>query len=199
MAQIVYNSGSQNVYNYGGGYIAYQFRLEVVVDTQSTENNTSKVIVNTYANATKASYSSSSGKYGYVDFWSPTSAITVNGSLKKTETVSHIDSLSERVISTWSGDFTHNADGNLSITVSTAYNPNTTSYNYLPKSNTISATVSLPKILRNHHVYAYDGSSWKEGTLYGFDGTTWRKGNISTGGVWALDGTTWRKGSKRGA
>lgn len=58
---------------------------------------------------------------------------------------------------------------------------------------------TLDTILRNHHVYAYDGSSWKEGTLYGFDGTTWRKGNISTGGIWALDGTTWRESSKRGA
>lgn len=93
----------------------------------------------------------------------------------------------------------HLSDGKGSFEVCLTNTPsgNTTYNPYALEKYT--GTINLPDIPRNHHVYAYDGSSWKEGTLYGFDGTTWRKGNISTGGVWALDGTTWRKGSKRGA
>ena len=122
---------------------AYNFYLEVYLNSQDIENNTSNITVNHYGQGRNG--------YGYSSFSTPKSVITVNGVDKQTTTVSSIPTSGAKTpIGTWTGNIAHNSDGTMSITVSVNYNPYTssTTYYYVPTTNTISDTVQLTTIPR---------------------------------------------------
>lgn len=134
---------SNSVYNYSGRYVGYYFYLEVILNSQSTANNTSNITVNHYGQA-----NTSTGG-GYSGFSTPSSTITVQGSNKRTGACDDIPTSGTKVLlGTWTGDVTHASDGTLSLAVSASYAPNTSSYSYLPQANTLSKTVSVATIPR---------------------------------------------------
>lgn len=140
MAQTILNINQYGA-TYGGTSNAYQFYLEVILNSQSVEDNTSNITINHKANGRNG--------WGYNGFSTPTSAISVSGTQKVSSTVRSIPTSGSVVtLSTWTGNVTHNSDGTLSITVSATYNPNTSSYSYVPRTNTISGTVTLTTIPR---------------------------------------------------
>lgn len=136
---------NQPVQTYNGTNGAYTFYLEVLLNSQNIENNTSNITINHYAKGNNG--------WGYNGFSSPYSQISVNNTVKKTTTVASIPtSGAKTLIGTWTGDITHNSDGTMSITVTARYNPDTSSYYYVPKDNTLSGTSSLTTIPRASEV-----------------------------------------------
>ena len=140
MAQTLLNINQYGA-TYGGASNAYQFYLVVTLNSQSTANNTSNITVTHSANGRNG--------WGYSGFSTPTSAITVGGTQRVSSTVSGIPTNGASVtLSTWTGNVTHNNDGTLSLAVSATYNPNTSGYSYVPRTNTLSGTITLPTIPR---------------------------------------------------
>lgn len=140
MAQTLLNINQYGA-TYGGASNAYQFYLVVTLNSQSTANNTSNITVTHSANGRNG--------WGYSGFSTPTSAITVGGTQRVSSTVAGIPTNGSSVtLSTWTGNVTHNNDGTLSLAVSATYNPNTTGYSYVPRTNTLSGTITLPTIPR---------------------------------------------------
>lgn len=140
MAQTLLNINQYGA-TYGGTSNAYQFYLVVTLNSQSTANNTSNITVTHSANGRNG--------WGYSGFSTPTSAITVGGTQRVSSTVAGIPTNGSSVtLSTWTGNVTHNNDGTLSLAVSATYNPNTTGYSYVPRTNTLSGTITLPTIPR---------------------------------------------------
>ena len=124
---------------YNGNYNAYEFRLEVLLNSQSEKNNSSNITINQYAKGTNGSYS---------EFSTPKQKIVQNEIIRANVTVSAIPK-SEVLIATWTGDVTHNDNGNYTLNITSSYNPNTSSYGYVPKKNSISTgNITLPKIAR---------------------------------------------------
>lgn len=140
MAQTLLNINQYGA-TYGGASNAYQFYLVVTLNSQSTANNTSNITVTHSANGRNG--------WGYSGFSTPTSTITVGGTQRVSSTVAGIPTNGASVtLSTWTGNVTHNNDGTLSLAVSATYNPNTTGYSYVPRTNTLSGTITLPTIPR---------------------------------------------------
>ena len=140
MAQTLLNINQYGA-TYGGASNAYQFYLVVTLNSQSTANNTSNITVTHSANGRNG--------WGYSGFSTPTSTITVGGTQRVSSTVAGIPTNGSSVtLSTWTGNVTHNNDGTLSLAVSATYNPNTTGYSYVPRTNTLSGTITLPTIPR---------------------------------------------------
>lgn len=121
-------------------YDAYKFKLEVIENSTSTENNTSNITINHYAKGLQ--------NWEYYYFSDPDSLIKVDDVLKKNTTVDEIYAGDYQLIGTWTGDIEHEDDGSRSISVSATYDPVTEDYDYIPKYNTISGTVTLTKIPR---------------------------------------------------
>ena len=138
MATTLFNK-TISVQPYTGTFNAYEFRLEVILNNQSEENNSSNITINQYARGTNGSYSG---------FNTPKQTIVQNTITRANVTVSAIPK-SEVLIATWTGDITHNDDGNYTLNITSSYNPNTSSYSYVPKANSISTgNITLPKIAR---------------------------------------------------
>ena len=127
--------------NYGGGY---RIRLEVTENSTSIENNTSNVTIVVKCYAINSSY----GNYGYAN---PT-RIYVDG-VEKAYNNPTTDYRSQRVntLCSWTGDISHNTDGNKSINVSASFTSvssslsggsvsGTVALSYIPRASSISAT-----------------------------------------------------------
>lgn len=125
----------------GGKSNAYKFKLEVIENSTNIANNTSNVTINHYG----AGYNSS---WTFKQFTSPRSTVNIDGSDKASGQVTEITSTSYKLLSTWTGNITHNSDGNKAISFSGTFAPNTSSYSYLPASNTISGSANLSYIPR---------------------------------------------------
>lgn len=138
------SSKEANVSSYSGSNKAYKFYLEVKLNDQSSDGNTSNITINHYAK--------SNGAYNYQQFSTPKSYLKVydnkskTTSTKKTMTVASITT-TKTLIGTWTGNVTHNSDGTLDINVTAEYKSNTTSYYYVPADNSISTgTLKLPDL-----------------------------------------------------
>lgn len=138
------SSKEANVASYSGSNNAYKFYLEVKLNSQSTDDNTSNITINHYAK--------SNGAYSYQQFSTPKSYLKVydnktkTTSTKKTTTVAGITT-TKTLIGTWTGNVTHNSDGTLDINITAEYKSNTTSYYYVPANNSISTgTIKLPDL-----------------------------------------------------
>lgn len=138
---VIIDTEPQYVATYGGTSNAYVFRLYATLNSQNIADNTSNITVTAYAYGRNG--------WGYNQFTTPKDKIFVNNDEKASATVPSIPtSGAEIVLCTWTGDIAHNSDGTMTITVTASYDPNTTGYNYVPKSNTITATVALTTIPR---------------------------------------------------
>lgn len=131
------------VSNYGGTANRYKFKLELVENSTNINNNTSNVTVTFYGLALTS---------GYSGFTTPKASVTVEGSVKDTQTIKNLTSTSYVALATWTGDITHANDGYKTIKVVGNYEPNTTSYSYVPVSTTISKDVSLTYIPRQANI-----------------------------------------------
>jgi len=169
----------------GGKSNAYKFKLEVIENSTSIANNTSNVTINHYG----AGYSSS---WTFKQFYSPKSTVNIDGSEKGSGTVSEITSTSYKLLSSWTGDITHNSDGNKSISFSGVFDPHTSSYSYLPAANTISGSANLSYIPRYTSI-----SSFTVSKRSGYAGITSVKVNWQTADtidyLWysTNNGSTW--------
>lgn len=139
MAQTLLNINQYGA-TVGGASNAYQFYLVVTLNSQSIARNSSNITVTHTANGRNG--------WGYNGFYTPSSTITVGGTQRASETVGSIPTNGASVqLSTWSGNVTHNSDGTLSLSVSAVYAPGT-STSYVPATNTLSGTITLPTIPR---------------------------------------------------
>lgn len=139
------SSKSANVASYSGVSKAYTFYLEVILNSQSIDNNTSNITINHYAKG--------NGDWYYEQFSSPKSYIKIYDNntgttvTKATTTVASIPNGTKKLIGTWTGNVTHKPDGTLNINVTAEYKSNVTSYNYVPANSSISTgTLSLPDL-----------------------------------------------------
>lgn len=150
-----------SVYNVGGGYICNYFYLEVILNSQDIIGNKSNITVNHYGK------SNTSTGGGYSGFSTPKSYINVQNTEVKTTTVGSIPTNGTKtLIGTWTGDIGHNADGTLNLVVSARYAPNTDSYYYLPRENTLSGTVAVATIPRASSISAPDYTITNAGNSY---------------------------------
>lgn len=160
MAGTLVLNTSQDVSTYGGA-TGYTFTLQVYVESQSVTDNQSSITVYHYAQ--------SKNGYGYTNFSTPKSTIFISGTQVKQVTVATIPTngtLTE--ICKYEGTITHDADGTKNITVTVNYNPNTTSYNFVPKNNTLSGTATLPRIARASTLITQGASFTIANTTTGF-------------------------------
>lgn len=188
MAQTILNINQYGA-TYGGTSNAYQFYLEVILNSQSTADNTSNITVNHKANGRNG--------WGYSGFSTPTSAISVSGTQKVSSTVRGIPTNGSVVtLSTWTGNVAHNSDGTLSITVSATYNPNTTGYSYVPRTNTISGTVTLTTIPRASDVSVSNYSITN--TSSSISATITSKANFYHKWRWKIGSGSWSGWTNKG-
>ena len=188
MAQTLLNI-NQYGSTYGGASNAYQFYLVVTLNSQSTANNTSNITITHSANGRNG--------WGYSGFSTPTSAVSINSSQKKSATVAGIPTNGSSVtMCSWTGDVTHNSDGTLNLTISATYNPNTTGYSYVPSTNTLSGSVTLPTIPRASDVsvsnYSITNTS---GTL---SATITSKANFYHRWRWKIGSSNWSAWTNKG-
>ncbi len=178
---VIINTEPVYVSTYGGTSNAYVFRLYATLNSQSIANNTSNITVTAYAKGRNG--------WGYNQFTTPKDKIFVNNDEKASATVPSIPtSGAEIVLCTWTGDIAHNSDGTMTITVVASYDPNTTGYNYVPKSNSISATVTLTTIPRASEVSvnAYSITNTTGNLSY----SVTSKANFYHKAIWTLNGTS---------
>ena len=127
--------------NYGSGY---KIRLEVTENSTNITNNTSNVTIVVKCYAINSSY----GNYGYNN---PT-RIYVDG-VEKAYNNPTTDYRNQRIntLCSWTGDISHNTDGNKSINVSASFSSTspslsggsvsgTVALSYIPRASSISAT-----------------------------------------------------------
>lgn len=116
----------------------YEFRLEVILNSQNPIAGTSNITINSYAKGIYGSYSL---------YKTPREVLTQNGITRAEAAVGEIPLNSEIKIATWTGNVEHDSIGNYTLSVSRNYNPNAT-VSYLPKANSDSFSVALPNIPR---------------------------------------------------
>lgn len=148
---------NQNVQSYNGANNAYTFRLEVIQNSQNTANNTTNITINHYADP--------NSDWGYNNFSTPKSYIYLNGVLKKETAVSSLPPYaSETLIGTWTGDVTHDDTGYYTGTVKAVYNPNTTAYSYVPKTNTLQGDIT-PTTIPRGSTLSFTSSAYMNSSL----------------------------------
>lgn len=116
----------------------YEFRLEVILNSQNSITGTSNITINSYAKGIYGSYSL---------YKTPREILIQNGITRAEVAVGGIPLNSEIRIATWTGNVEHDTVGNYTLSVSRNYNPNAT-VSYLPKVNSDRFSVALPNIPR---------------------------------------------------
>lgn len=141
-----------NLNTVGGSSNAYSLRLTITLNSQDKINNKSNITINSYMK-TNASY------WGWSGFYSPKLEIKLTPNTTDVETSLvniTVDSLPTNntgnwvLKGSWTGDIEHNSDGKLKLSsVKAIFNPNTSSYSYLPESGTLLASdIEITKIPR---------------------------------------------------
>lgn len=157
---------------------AYVFDAEVIENSVDTTNNKSNITVNMYAKGIAG--------YSY-NLAGPTAFINIDGARKVTSDVTYINS-TRRLISSWTGNITHNDDGTKSIRVTFNYSPNSGA-SYLPQSSKLTADpVALTNIPRYATISSFTVAQRDETSL-----TFSFVANATCDYVWysTNNGTTW--------
>lgn len=136
-----YSVGSTSTY-------AYKFKLEVIENSTNVVNNTSNVTINLYG--------ATIGSYNYSGFKTPKATIKVDGTEKVSSVVSGLTSTKYTLIAKTTYDIEHTSNGTKTINVVGEYNPNTSSYTYLPKKTTITGSVTLSTIAQRTEITVSD-------------------------------------------
>lgn len=136
-----YSVGSTSTY-------AYKFKLEVIENSTNVVNNTSNVTINLYG--------ATIGSYKYTGFKTPKATIKVDGTEKVSSVVSELTSTKYTLIAKTTYDIEHTSNGTKTINVVGEYNPNTSSYSYLPKKTTITGSVTLSTIAQRTEITVSD-------------------------------------------
>ena len=136
-----YSVGSTSTY-------AYKFKLEVIENSTNVVNNTSNVTINLYG--------ATIGSYKYSGFKTPKATIKVDGTEKVSSVVSGLTSTKYTLIAKTTYDIEHTSNGTKIINVVGEYNPNTSSYSYLPKKTTITGSVTLSTIAQRTEITVSD-------------------------------------------
>lgn len=136
-----YSVGSTSTY-------AYKFKLEVIENSTNVVNNTSNVTINLYG--------ATIGSYNYSGFKTPKATIKVDGTEKVSSVVSGLTSTKYTLIAKTTYDIEHTSNGTKTINVVGEYNPNTSSYSYLPKKTTITGSVTLSTIAQRTEITVSD-------------------------------------------
>lgn len=136
-----YSVGSTSTY-------AYKFKLEVIENSTNVVNNTSNVTINLYG--------ATIGSYKYSGFKTPKATIKVDGTEKISSVVSGLTSTKYTLIAKTTYDIGHTSNGTKTINVVGEYNPNTSSYTYLPKKTTITGNVTLSTIAQRTEITVSD-------------------------------------------
>ena len=114
---------------------AYSIKLEVYLNSQSIENNTSNLTYKVYLRT-------NGNSWGWSQFTSPRTYIYRNGGLISTSnSISSLPTNNSGVwvqVQSYTEDIKHNDDGTLNINMSATFKSNTSGYRYMPKDKTIS-------------------------------------------------------------
>ena len=157
-----YNIGAYNSAGTSLTSNAYTFRVEVILNSQSEENNTSNITINWYIKGNSGWYYS-----GYNDI---NTVIRVkNVSLGETSFTQKIASTYGTMAATgveykmlsWTGDLSHDSKGDLSFGVQVYYDGGA-SANILPRAHTKDFSTSAPKLGNSTaaEIYVYNGTEW---------------------------------------
>ena len=134
MATTLYN-GSVNGKSNDGTSGSYTFYLEVILNSQNVQANTSNITINHYAKGNNGYYYEQySSPKSYIKIYDNNTDTTIT---KKTTTVKAV-SATKTKIGTWTGDVTHKADGTLTINVTAQYKSNDSTW-YLPAEKSLSS------------------------------------------------------------
>ena len=187
MAQTLLNINQYGA-TVGGASNAYQFYLVVTLNSQSIARNSSNITVTHTASGRNG--------WGYNGFYTPSSTITVGGTQRASETVGSIPTNGASVqLSTWSGNVTHNSDGTLSLSVSAVYAPGT-STSYVPATNTLTGTITLPTIPRASDVTVSNYTV--SNTTGSLSATTTSKANFYHRWRWKVGSGDWSTWNPKG-
>ena len=139
MAQTLVNNRT-TVKNYGNSGNAYIFTQEVIQNaTGDPATNKTSITVNLYIQGING--------YSYNGFTTPKAAIYIQGTKMKEVVVGAVTTSKVKYCSI-DYDLPHLDDGTQTLKVKTTYNPNTTSYSYLPASYTYESTTTMAAIPR---------------------------------------------------
>lgn len=128
------------VKNYGNSGNAYTFTQEVIQNaTGDPATNKTSITVNLYIQGING--------YSYNGFTTPKAAIYIQG-IKMKEVVVGAVTTSKVKYCSIDYDLPHLDDGTQTLKVKTTYNPNTTSYSFLPASYTYESTTTMTAIPR---------------------------------------------------
>lgn len=135
---------------------AYNFRLEVINNGETTTANKSNVTVNVYGKGIKGySYYGSSNSYLSVSLES--SKLDNSLSIIYTTVAKIHPSGTEIKIGTWTGDVEHEDNGALTISIAAFYESDETGY-YYPKDAALSSgNLTLPNIARKTTAIGFTG------------------------------------------
>ena len=134
MAELIKSvEGSMSAQGYTN--TAYSIKLEVYLNSQSIEDNTSNLTYKVYLRA-------NGNSWGWSQFTSPRTYIYRNGGLISTSnSISSLPTNNSGVwvqVQSYTEDIKHNDDGTLNINMSATFKSNTSGYRYMPKDKTIS-------------------------------------------------------------
>lgn len=139
MAQTLVNNPT-TVKNYGNSGNAYTFTQEVIQNaTGDPATNKTSITVNLYIQGING--------YSYNGFTTPKAAIYIQGTKMKEVVVGAVTTSKVKYCSI-DYDLPHLDDGTQTLKVKTTYNPNTTSYSYLPASYSYESTTTMTAIPR---------------------------------------------------
>ena len=139
MASTLVNNPT-TVKNYGNSGNAYIFTQEVIQNaTGDPATNKTSITVNLYIQGING--------YSYNGFTTPKAAIYIQGTKMKEVVVGAVTTSKVKYCSI-DYDLPHLDDGTQTLKVKTTYNPNTTSYSYLPASYTYESTTTMTAIPR---------------------------------------------------
>lgn len=157
-----YNIGAYNSAGTSLTSNAYTFRLEVILNSQNDDNLTSNVTINWYIKGNSGWYYS-----GYSDI--NTYIRVKNVSLGETsftqKTSGTYNTMAasgvEYKMLSWTGDLSHDSNGDLSFGVQVYYDGGV-SANILPRAHTKDFSTSAPKIGNSTaaEIYVYTGTEW---------------------------------------
>lgn len=138
---------SNTVKNYGNTYAsAYTFRREVILNSQDTLNNKSNVTVKLYGKG--------NGSFTFTQSSGLTASIIVDSVTKITSAVTSMN-LTEKLLTSWTGDISHDADGTKTANILGKFT-NSLTASYLPISNDTGGNVTLTEIPRQSTFGALD-------------------------------------------
>ena len=133
MAELIKSvEGSMSAQGYTN--TAYSIKLEVYLNSQSIEDNTSNLTYRVYLRA-------NGNSWGWSQFTSPRTYIYRNGGLISTSnSISSLPTNNSGVwvqVQSYTEAIKHNDDGTLNINISATFKSNTTGYSFMPKDKTI--------------------------------------------------------------